>query len=368
MARKMGTTNGDRTNEHCLAALQMLASHGVPPRPHAYEVYFCYVSGASKDVRVAIDEITGSGGVPDADTVEGIYQEYLAPTAMSEAMLQLSEKLHRQIEETTDLTDGIARRTESFSGYVSKAGAGLLDIKDPQKIAEAVKQLAGISQEMSGESLGVAASLGTMASLIGQLHAEMEAIRADSMTDPLTGVGNRRMLDKSIDALMERCRESGNPMSVCMLDLDHFKAWNDTHGHHMGDLTLKKIASILTANVREGDIVARYGGEEFSILFPNTTVADATSVVTRIRAVLAQTIMKKRSTGEHLGSITASFGLAQMRETDTPSSLLDRADRNLYTAKDSGRNRLECGEDNEPPIADIVNAVRSITGGLAKTG
>jgi len=162
-------------------------------------------------------------------------------------------------------------------------------------------------------------------------QAELERL---SVTDALTGLYNRRHLMGTLASEVQRSRRLRRPVSVLLADVDHFKQYNDTHGHPAGDVALAKIADILRKTTRGVDCVARYGGEEFLVLLLETTVATAAIVAERIRAQVAA----EEFAG---GMITVSIGVAECpSHGDTPESLIESADAALYEAKDGGRNRV----------------------------
>ena len=132
-----------------------------------------------------------------------------------------------------------------------------------------------------------------------------------------------------------------------MTDIDHFKAFNDNFGHLTGDQVLRLVAMSVKANVKGQDTAARYGGEEFAIILPNTVLRSAITVADHIRKAVMTKELMKRSTGEHLGRITISLGVATLRKGDTIASLIERADSCLYAAKRHGRNRVMCETDPE---------------------
>lgn len=154
------------------------------------------------------------------------------------------------------------------------------------------------------------------------------------MTDPLTGVGNRRLLTNRLEEEIIRAREEEHPLTAIFFDLDHFKRINDQHGHGVGDRVLTRVAGCLRANLREGDFVGRYGGEEFVVLLPETPVQEAVRVVERLRGAIGRIRFRDVDL-----TVTASAGLAEWHRSETGDGLLARADRALYRAKESGRDR-----------------------------
>lgn len=153
-------------------------------------------------------------------------------------------------------------------------------------------------------------------------------------TDQLTGVGNRRLLDERLGEAVSFAQRHTLPLSIAMIDVDHFKLFNDTHGHEAGDAVLRGLGKLLRRETRQEDITARFGGEEFVVMMPGTDTDGARTMAERIRCAFENTEIDPR-----YGCATASFGVAHLREDDSPESLLARADRALYAAKEAGRNR-----------------------------
>lgn len=171
-----------------------------------------------------------------------------------------------------------------------------------------------------------------------------------SARDTLTGLYNRWYVMEKIDSEMNRSIRSGSPVSVLMLDIDHFKNINDSFGHTAGDSVLRTFGQVLRDSCRVYDVPGRYGGEEFCIVLPDTRIDNTTVVAERIRERLAAS---RFEVGEHAISVTASIGIAGMDspagdDPVSPSALIDRADRALYFAKNRGRNRVELWSSAAP--------------------
>ena len=164
-------------------------------------------------------------------------------------------------------------------------------------------------------------------------------------TDPLTGLMTRSAMQKRLEEEQDRARRSGQVNCLVMMDMDHFKKINDTHGHQAGDQVLETIAGYVQEKLRRYDLVFRYGGEEFLILLPNTTTAKAKSVLDRLRQnIKRQAIKIGRNTTVH---ISASFGVAELLPDNPPKDSIDLADQALYEAKNAGRNRVRVWQDAE---------------------
>ncbi|MBF0422517.1 MAG: GGDEF domain-containing protein [Magnetococcales bacterium] len=167
----------------------------------------------------------------------------------------------------------------------------------------------------------------------------IEELEGIARVDGLTGVYNRRTFDESFQRLLNRCVVSGRPFGLILLDADHFKKYNDCHGHQAGDQALVALANVITRTIRPGDLAARYGGEEFAVILPETTLGDAIKVAERLRqAVQQQPILT--SDGKPLPGITVSLGIGCLRDGADGESILKEADDCLYKAKRQGRNQV----------------------------
>lgn len=191
--------------------------------------------------------------------------------------------------------------------------------------------------------------------LMRQLHSAQREIAELAVTDELTGIANRRHFFDRLDEEIDRAKRYGNNLSLLMLDIDHFKRINDSFGHPTGDMVLKEVARLLSANVRTSDIIARYGGEEFAILIPSQGVAEAARAAEKLRVVIEVNDIALE--GPPL-SVTISAGVADyemVRNEDgsNKDALIRAADRALYRAKAEGRNRVVVETD---PAGQIKQA------------
>ena len=175
---------------------------------------------------------------------------------------------------------------------------------------------------------------------------EMEALREEALTDQLTGIGNRRYADIGLERLDEGMQSSGVPFGILFADIDHFKKFNDTWGHHVGDKVLTMVAQSLAGAMRPLDVACRWGGEEFVLLIANTTTQNLAKVAERLRMLVEKSWFDHE--GKHIG-VTASFGGALSHPDEKAASVLKRADAMLYSCKDRGRNcvRIDDGSKHE---------------------
>jgi len=186
-----------------------------------------------------------------------------------------------------------------------------------------------------------------------ELEKHNVGLRLMAHTDKLTQLANRRRFDEMLEQELRRASRTRTPISLLLMDLDLFKQFNDTYGHVAGDECLQSAAQVLSAQiVRAGDLAARYGGEEFAIIMPNTDQAGATAVAERVRAGVQALRIPHQHSPTHV--VTASFGVATLEPggdgAPTVADLIDRADKHLYIAKRTGRNRVCAGEEEHSTL------------------
>ena len=329
------------------------------------------------------------------------------PAELAEALEDLSEQLAKVVPSTTDssvrsvLTDCLERLRRIGSGL--RAMALVVDPKRAQELAEREKDLRGLVSNIGESIRGVAEANRSVAvkmedqireldeivklppgeeaakrlrktvvtvrdaatsmekslqklvtqvedanSRIARLERELEEARERALYDALTRVHSRAALDERLLRAV-RDRETGGPWCFMIADIDHFKAVNDKHGHIVGDALLYKIARVMEQTLQErapSAFLARYGGEEFSVILPNSTITKAAQIAELMRTRIQESRWQVRTkAGAPVLQATMSFGITQFREGDTVSSLIDRADRALYQAKDAGRNRVVASQE-----------------------
>jgi diguanylate cyclase (GGDEF)-like protein len=181
---------------------------------------------------------------------------------------------------------------------------------------------------------------------------QMYVLEQESITDPLTGMYNRRYLDRRIVEEFQRAMRFEQPFSVFLLDIDHFKNVNDLYGHQIGDMVLRKLGHLIMDSVREVDVVIRYGGEEILVILPNTREGNAFELAGRLRKQIEETVMvaPDPQSGRPAIHITISIGVSEYQFSDgwdNARRVMERADKALYRAKDQGRNRVIASEKED---------------------
>jgi len=200
--------------------------------------------------------------------------------------------------------------------------------------------------------LSLALSLLVINIMLNVLESLHSRLLAQSLTDPLTGAGNRRHMDSSLAEVAERQRRTFAPASALLIDIDYFKRINDRHGHEAGDEVLRSIVDLVDERRRKLDQVFRQGGEEFLLLLPDTRAAEAVGVAENLRkAIMRAPILRDQP-------VTVSIGVGELHPGEDVKDWMKRVDEALYSAKKGGRNRVVAAESGHdaPHVAPMVRA------------
>jgi len=330
----------ERTMAFAEVAIGQIKSLRQTAVPRNYEVWYVYATGYNAPLNKIINEtLARNGRLSEAD-LEQIYETYLSHVKTSDRIDKVGARV---IGEIDDVMKHIAEALDMSVRYDATLGGAdqkLSTAKNPDQIKAVVDQLVKSTREMRDTNKALETCLSLSKTEIGNLQHSLEAIRAESLTYPLTGLGNRKYFDRSIGVAVQAALGSAEPLSLLMFDIDHFKSFNDSYGHLTGDQVLRLVAMSLKQTIKGQDVTARYGGEEFAVVLPNTALRQALTVADHIRRAVMAKELKKKSTGEILGRVTISVGVSMLKPGDDTDSLIERADACLYAAKRNGRNRV----------------------------
>jgi len=255
--------------------------------------------------------------------------------------------ISRNIDSVQDIIQNASESADSYRGSLQKASTSLGGELDPNALKILTSKLLAETKQMQATNKELEKRLEVSRDDVALLQNDLEEVRRESMTDSLTKIYNRKCFDQQINKRILESHANATPLCLIILDIDHFKNFNDTFGHQTGDQVLRLVAMILSANTKGKDMAARYGGEEFAIILPEIELKDAIKLAETMRKAIHAKELVKRSTNEKLGRITASFGVAKLSSSDNAMSLIERSDRALYAAKRTGRNRVVGENDKE---------------------
>ena len=271
----------------------------------------------------------------------------LLPHRLAEKITEPGAMVHGVEQEVLANLDRIITLLKShsevsriYSASLENAGRNLIELTSPEQLRVAIGYLIAENNKMRKETNNLQSNLDESHQQIENLRENLEVAEETGMRDPLTSLWNRRAFDHMLELQIETAAKNNTPVCLILADVDHFKKVNDGFGHLIGDEILRLVASTISKNVKGRDFVARFGGEEFALILPQTALENALKLAVQIRHQLEiqKWFVSKRN--QPVGTITASFGVAQLQLGESKEALTGRADSKLYEAKLAGRNRV----------------------------
>ena len=250
------------------------------------------------------------------------------------------DTIQDEVGKLLDLIRNHAEANANFSSVLGKARSELQESLKAEQVRTIIAYLVVENDKMRARSTDLQVNLEHSQRQIEKLKTTLATAEEQGLSDPLTGLRNRRSFDIMLASQVASARNSGQPLTLIIADIDHFKSINDRYGHPAGDDVLKWFSKILSSNVKGRDTVARYGGEEFGIIMAQTSIANATTIAEQIKAQLGASFWQKPGAPNTMLRVTASFGVAQLTPGEGTSGLIARADAKLYEAKAAGRNKV----------------------------
>lgn len=324
--------------------LDVMERHAVWPTPLNFELWSHFVADPTGELARELNRLILSGE-PMTETVsEELAAAYLPKARLNEQIRDAGDQLSKELAAVSTAIREAQKSNESYGQTLASAGKGLTDAKDATQIKAMVDSLSTATRRVQKENKSLEKRLAESTSEVQRLREHLEQVRRDATTDGLTNLANRKAFDDEFARACAEADENGSVLTVAVLDIDHFKNFNDTWGHQTGDQVIRYVASVIGRLGCTPRFSARYGGEEFAMIFPGEDAAVVESCLEEIREEVASRMLKRRSTNEDLGTVTISSGLATRREGESGICVMERADAALYASKRSGRNRVTNGE------------------------
>ncbi len=332
----------EETAERLRLVLPAMSRHQVPVTPDNFAVWYHHISGDMPELSAAIEKLAAAN-TPFSESVnEKLYKEHLSLQSEHEKLEQIQQQLKMLIREASGSLNDTNSQTEHFHKVLTDLDSSA-EKKDSDSLG-LLKVVLNETQQMKNSLEQMRQEFDNKSSEMDLLRYELEQVRRQAITDPLTQLSNRTAFFDKLDEAITETYDSPTPLSVIMIDIDHFKNVNDTHGHLVGDKVIRFVATTLKKSVKGQDTAARYGGEEFAVLLPHTNIEGAVSLANGIRETIANTNLVRTGSRKPLGQITVSAGVSLYRSGEEPKDFLQRADDALYESKRNGRNRVTVGD------------------------
>lgn len=321
-------------------ALAQMQQAGIIPTPEMFELWYVFLGGLHADVVREMKVLTEKPEFITLEACQNIYAKHLSQDQNEAAVKRAGEQIQETIREVNQAVADVQTQTENYNKNLQKTVAVVQTTDDTKVIRETLGTFVQETEQMLDNNSKLNEELGKSAKVIADLQRDLEIVRREAMTDGLTGLANRKAFDKELARMVHNARDKGEPFTLLMVDIDHFKGFNDSYGHQVGDQVLRLVGRTLVEGIKGRDFAARYGGEEFAIILPHSNIMAGMAVGNALRKAIATKDVVNRSTSEKLGQVTMSVGVAEYVLGETPEDMIERADSALYTAKHNGRNQV----------------------------
>lgn len=331
--------------------LPLMSKQYVPITPRNFTVWYEYVSGENSELRKTIDAMLEKGEKFSEEKNEILYRRFFEKKDENE-LRKLREDLQSFLATILLEITGMNEHTDRYEAAVSKTVDRLSGSVTIQKLRNIVNEIIIETKKIGRYGKTIKEKLQETKEELEILQQQFEQARIEASVDFLTGVANRKAFDETLAAIAGKSESEGVDVCLLLVDIDHFKAFNDSYGHIVGDEVLKFVAKQIRQMVKGRDFLARFGGEEFALILPRTSLPGARTVAESIRAFFAQSKLKSTATSKKLGVVTVSIGAACYRPGEPLEDFISRSDRALYFAKKAGRNRVATESDIVSAEAD----------------
>jgi len=343
--------NHDREQSFAKTALALMTDAGVAATPDNFELFYAYASGENPALTQVMTAFISGKKEFTAEILADLRLRCLSGARTAQVMDSLGGNIDGLIENILNQLESSVRDTADYKHTLSAATGQLVGERSPADVRMLVDGLIAATRAMEHRAKSLEGELQASSLQVSELRTKLADVRKESMTDPLTHIANRKAFDEAIRGALAAVNQDGEAVTLLLCDIDHFKTFNDNWGHQTGDQVLRLVAACLSENVKGRDTAARYGGEEFAVLLRGTSLDGATKVANQIRTTVETKKLVKKSTGDILGSITISIGVAQLAPGETAENAVRRADACLYGAKHNGRNLVV--NQNDARVAAI---------------
>jgi len=320
-------------------ANQFLTVHQIPATPANYAIAYEYAAKRHAELNHEIDH-----HLERCDNLDGYFLgELFERFFVQEQERELDGHVDDIQQIITQLLQGVSEHTQGFEDYETLLAQQIDQLQLNPELAHLrtiVANLLQATQQAHHNSSQLRSHLDQSREEIEQLQAELEEVRQEAYTDALTGLYNRKALANRLDQLLEEAPVPERPLSLLMLDIDHFKLFNDRYGHLIGDEVIRRVAGILKRHAEGEKMAARFGGEEFTLVIPGGDIEQALNLAETIHDAVAKLVLIRKKDKARLPGISISVGAASIRQGEGPEELLERADQALYLAKHQGRDQV----------------------------
>jgi diguanylate cyclase len=321
-------------------AVMLLERYGVAPTPTNLMAWYAYAADIDPSWSRKLEQFLASRDTLSSERRDEIICHFVMSQLECRKLFQGVNGVYAAVSNVLGHLAKAEGESTEFGRAIKATAERLEGAGSPDDMRAAASEIVDLAERMADRQAELSRTLKETSEEVFLLRNRLEEVHRQAVTDDLTDLGNRRYFDAKLREMVEEAVQVGNDLSLVLIDIDHFKQFNDKHGHPVGDNVLKLVAGIIKSATRATDVAARIGGEEFGLILRRAAAKEAVALAERIRKTLESRELVKRGAQESLGRITVSAGVAPCVAGISVDDLFARADEALYTAKREGRNRV----------------------------
>lgn len=334
----------DSAHGYVRMVLPLMAKYEVPITPQNYAVWYKHVAGEDRELSSTIQKFINNNTTFSSEINKKLYWRYCAEKDEI-SLKKIRESIQKILVAVFNEIVGMNGHTQQYENVILSSVSKLSEEIPAEEICNIVSQIVEHTKEMLNFGKSLQQKLEQANAELEIVKEEFEQARIESLMDFLTGISNRKAFNEMLTRTIREANKNKTNLCLLIIDIDHFKVFNDKHGHIIGDKVLKFVAEKLKELVKGKDFIARFGGEEFAVILPLTDISGARSAAKNVQEYFEKAKLKIAAMTGELGTITVSIGVARYHRNEPAEKLIKRADQALYHAKNNGRNRVATERD-----------------------
>jgi diguanylate cyclase len=331
-----------------------MRQQGILPLPRNYELMYRFLNRSNAKL---VHEFAALGPRPTQPELDAIGRKFLPHHHPASAAEQSLDSVHEEMLGMIRVFKQDQSKLRKYSNVLGETSARISAQGSVSR--DGLDKLSGVVSSATGDTMrkseAIFQQMVEQAEELLRLKSELEEYKRLSAIDPVTRLSNRRAFDMRLSAIYEDRSTTANH-ALIVADIDHFKDFNDTYGHQVGDRVLNAAAAMMTRSLGSDVFISRTGGEEFAIILDDTTMEEAWEIAESVRLAIASTPLKDHNDGRDCGRVTISLGLCMATDASSPQDLYNKADVALYDAKKNGRNRVKTYSSKAKRLLSLLRA------------
>lgn len=318
--------------------IDRMGAQAIPTSPANYEIWTTYAAGAHPDLSREIEARIARGEPFTDETNEELFERFFANTRLSIQMLETSQTIARELDDVAVKLRGAGEEAGSYANELQIAVDSFDGGLDTVTFRAIVEHLVATTREVADHNRKLARQIEASSRQVVELQSALRSVKVEALTDGLTGLANRRMLEETLRQRLVESSADKSELCLLLFDIDNLRRVNESWGLTVGDQVIRYVGGVLRAHAQGDALAARHGGEEFAMIMPRTNLQLAEALAERVGRAIKSKRLSIKSTGDLIGEISVSAGVARFQHGENLTGLVDRAEACVLAAKRAGRD------------------------------